>query len=83
MHLGDSTNVCNMPPFMVLVRFYFNSYIPKELFFLVRHLKYSTEKSYHYPNDKWFHKLKKKILWDTSWSVATEFRRMKGIPAKE
>ena len=39
MHLGDSTNVCNMPPFMVLVRFYFNSYIPKELFFFGEALK--------------------------------------------
>ena len=82
MHLGDSTNVCNMSPLMVLVRFYFNSYIAKELLFLVRHLKYSTEKSYHYPSDKWFHK-KKKILWETNWRVATEFRRMKGIPVEE
>ena len=56
MHLGDSTNVCNMSPLMVLVRFYFNSYIAKELLFLVRHLKYSTEKSYRYPSDKLFHK---------------------------
>lgn len=29
MHLGESTNVCNMSPFMVLARFYFNSYIPE------------------------------------------------------